>query len=678
MQYSAVLPIHNEQELLPYSLPSIYQLQPDETVLLFDRCTDNSLQIAHKIATKHHMVNKTRFVNVLEESDYQMRSAYLRVLGCTLAKHNTILYSNADLILDPKIKEYIKSVTKYGLITFEYKDYPINWRMNIKRLISKILPFDWLGAVRLFDRRLMFKHENLEELKSLESEDTHLANAIREHKKTLYIHTNTTHLRPRENQKRHYLRGRLYAQFNRSFLLTVASAISMLRFGLLKGYIHERFKYTPTKTPYLQYSVFVPIHNSQDFLKYSLPSIFKLDPPEVVLYFDNCQDNSHETARQIVDKLKPGCTIKYIHNHKQSPTNGYNFQTAYVKTEGIKHCTYDWVLNCDADMMLQSEKMKPHLQSPEYKCVCFDRIEYPIDPRFEVIKPLSHFNKPRTRGLMFFNKKLLFRHMDLKKLKKIYIAVDTFIFETIKNEYKVKFVRGKNIHLDPHRTKEKDYQYGIHSWNVLRRKFIRILVSKSITLRFSYLRGYIHARFCGRVNKKVMETKNIPLRFPFSHVTYDGIWLKVTGTHKTKLQYPAITLNKPQQGTPLQATATVKVDVDSWWFAFFMEPFKSNYANYLGMDTRAGTVHYARTRRNALQTATNIDPQDWTNETEFSIIHDKSDVYFYINGAEIAHHTTNISQQPYEISCCEPDGKARKCSLKYPQGIIVNDTSKNL
>lgn len=111
----------------------------------------------------------------------------------------------------------------------------------IKRLLSRFLPFGWLGGVRLVDRRLMFRYEDEDELKRMESgEDTHLAEALRDHCKTLYVMSDTLHLRPREDRDTHYLRGKLYARFGRSFLLTLASALVMFRLSLLKGYIHER------------------------------------------------------------------------------------------------------------------------------------------------------------------------------------------------------------------------------------------------------------------------------------------------------------------------------------------------------------------------------------------------------------------------------------------------------
>ena len=239
-KFSVVLPVHNEEQFLPLSLPSVYKLFPSEVVILFDRCSDGSLKVAKDIASRFRMLGKTMFVDVVEDCDFKMRVAYLRCLGVSLCSFDVVIVSGADLILDPKIADYVGSVGEFGLVTFEYKDFPVNWRMLVKRLLARVLPFDWVGGVRLFDRKLA-KFEDLEELKTLTSEDTHLAETIKKRAKTLYVMSDTVHLRPKESFMRHYRRGQLYAQYGRGFLLTLASAVSMWRFGLLKGYIHQRF-----------------------------------------------------------------------------------------------------------------------------------------------------------------------------------------------------------------------------------------------------------------------------------------------------------------------------------------------------------------------------------------------------------------------------------------------------
>lgn len=156
-------------------------------------------------------------------------------------------------------------------------------------------------------------------------------------------------------------------------------------------------------------------------------------------------------------------------------------------------------------------------------------------------------------------------------------------------------------------------------------------------------------------------------------LSYDGDWIKVTGVIAF---YPALCTgcaytSEESTGAGLAAQAFLKTDIDSECFMFFFEPFIGNFDNYQGLDTRAGVVHFARSRNAAAQTATDIDPQDWTVETRFGILHefDQSDVYFYIDGVEQAHHNANISAQPYEICCAEPRAVVREIEMKYPPGM---------
>lgn len=158
--------------------------------------------------------------------------------------------------------------------------------------------------------------------------------------------------------------------------------------------------------------------------------------------------------------------------------------------------------------------------------------------------------------------------------------------------------------------------------------------------------------------------------------TYDGEWLI---NHNGAGGYYGFGTGVAYQGAGigvvgyLKASAKLKISVDSSVYMFFFEPRKADYANYQGIDCRDGTSHYCRSRNGGVQTLTAIDPQDWLVEHEFQITHykDQNNIYFYIDGAEVAHHTTNISPQPFEILAGEPNGVARDVYLKYPYGFGV-------
>ena len=116
--FSVVMPIHNESHFLKFSLPTVFELNPTEVILLFDNCTDNSYEVAVKIAKKTNFFEKTIFkiVSRDEGTDFSFRPTFLRRMGYLMAKYKKILKTDADLVLDSKIKKYIPLLGKNLLL----------------------------------------------------------------------------------------------------------------------------------------------------------------------------------------------------------------------------------------------------------------------------------------------------------------------------------------------------------------------------------------------------------------------------------------------------------------------------------------------------------------------------------------------------------------------------------
>jgi len=259
--FAVVMPIHNESELLKLSLPSVYRLNPAETILLFDNCTDDSYEVAVEIAKKLNFFEKTVFkpVSAEEGAEFSFRPTFLRRMGYLMAKSDKILKTDADLVLDPKIKDYIPMLGKnnIGIITFEYLDYPISYRHMLKRLLEKLrfpLPQSesWLGGNILFcleDWKDAFSKRQKNQNKKVDlanvkrGEDTLFHKLlISEHgRKSVIVLTKTLHLRPVESSKRHYVRGQIsWNVANRSFALILAQAVIFNRFNMIKGYLDAK------------------------------------------------------------------------------------------------------------------------------------------------------------------------------------------------------------------------------------------------------------------------------------------------------------------------------------------------------------------------------------------------------------------------------------------------------
>jgi len=107
-------------------------------------------------------------------------------------------------------------------------------------------------------------------------------------------------------------------------------------------------------------------------------------------------------------------------------------------------------------------------------------------------------------------------------------------------------------------------------------------------------------------------------------------------------------------------------------YIFFLEPRKADYTNFQGF-RHDGTYHCFEFRKAGAEEQDNIADQDWTIEHEFKIKHQKSGnlCQGYIDGVLKAESTDNtkISDQPFCIYVCEPNGVSRTCKLKFPDGI---------
>lgn len=246
MKFSVVMPIHNEEKYLPYSLPSTYRLKPDEVVLIFDRCTDESLKLSKRIAKTLDYYQSTKFVELDEPAPgWASRKAFLRRQGYKLTENDVILNVDADFYLDPMIREHLQRIGRngVGLISFGFLDKPYSIRTFIKRAITQVSPFKGLAGLFAFSKKAWLETENPESAKRiLISEDSYLCLCIARKYRKEYFNTKTLHLRPNENTRRHYLRGVAYWKDVQepSTIKMLLHSIMMIRPAVLKGYLHAK------------------------------------------------------------------------------------------------------------------------------------------------------------------------------------------------------------------------------------------------------------------------------------------------------------------------------------------------------------------------------------------------------------------------------------------------------
>lgn len=245
-----MLIVHNEEKLIPYSLPSIIQVNPKEIRVILDRCTDRteqkSLEIANKFGYKNLKIHK-----INEESNgWKCRISYLRYIGSHFTNLEYVMFTSADLMLDKKaVEKGISELNeKMGFVSFLHFNYPMDVANLLKRLAvsTGLRGFGrnyFIGGAYVWNRKAGLKLEDPESLKKVESaEDTHLLAAMSKQYNSKCFASRTYHVRPR-GKPRAYLQGRLsWSVVHRSFFTVFVKAIFLLQFEQIKGYIHERFK----------------------------------------------------------------------------------------------------------------------------------------------------------------------------------------------------------------------------------------------------------------------------------------------------------------------------------------------------------------------------------------------------------------------------------------------------
>jgi len=111
MKFSVVIPVKDEYQLVPTTLPTYYQLAPEEVLL----CMDNpphreTLRTIKQVAQGYSI--KTRIIKVERNSDYEFHQAWVRRKGFQEAEHDRILTGDIDLIVNSKALKTLEYVGK--------------------------------------------------------------------------------------------------------------------------------------------------------------------------------------------------------------------------------------------------------------------------------------------------------------------------------------------------------------------------------------------------------------------------------------------------------------------------------------------------------------------------------------------------------------------------------------
>ena len=253
MDFTVVMPIHNEERFLPYSLPSVYRISPNEVILIFDRCTDQSIQTARKIASLLRSTDITKFVELSDPVDWNWRLAYLIAFGIEAAGNQVILITDADYILNEKVKAGLVQLGQgLGIISFGRREYPPTFQNLTDQLLAKLHHLGLSIPVELFSGSFAVLKKAYDETVDINdfkkvprSLDTFIYDTIVKKYRSAFVEARGLHLRPRESSKRHFIRGiDKYRLQHHPLWKVILHSLFYLRPLVLAGYLKARFSET--------------------------------------------------------------------------------------------------------------------------------------------------------------------------------------------------------------------------------------------------------------------------------------------------------------------------------------------------------------------------------------------------------------------------------------------------
>jgi glycosyltransferase involved in cell wall biosynthesis len=242
--FTVICPVHNEEAVLPSTIDSIFNLEPNEIIFGLDRCSDRSEDIILTASRRHRYQNKgTLILRKFTDKDgigWSFRPAYLRRELYRLAENDTILNTSADIRLCPSIRHHLSLIPGYGIISFHYYEYPWTIQCFERALLNRFR--QGFAGLLAFSRRAWLETEDLEGLKKIRrAEDTYLKLAIGAKYNTKHIHTRSLHLRPNESPRDHYYRGvAQWRLLRRPGWMVFLHSLFMLRPSVLTGWRHAQ------------------------------------------------------------------------------------------------------------------------------------------------------------------------------------------------------------------------------------------------------------------------------------------------------------------------------------------------------------------------------------------------------------------------------------------------------
>jgi cellulose synthase/poly-beta-1,6-N-acetylglucosamine synthase-like glycosyltransferase len=247
MKISIVVPVHNEEVYLPYSLPSLKQIksQVSEIIFVLDNCTDKSEHIIRAVLPDVKIFT-------LSKHNWKYYTAESFQYGFNKASGDIICAVGADLVLDKELPSIIQksfSDEKVGTVCFHYLNYDLfsPWLKFIgtydniyKMIIQHVRKEARHTGFYAFRRKMMEEIGGLAD--SISEYDEFCRRTEKADWSVKYIpHTNTLHLRPGLTPRKQYLQGVARAYLpDYNYAKTLIHSFIHLKPHTIVGYLHGK------------------------------------------------------------------------------------------------------------------------------------------------------------------------------------------------------------------------------------------------------------------------------------------------------------------------------------------------------------------------------------------------------------------------------------------------------
>jgi glycosyltransferase involved in cell wall biosynthesis len=264
-EFSLVCPVYKEINLIPKSLPSLYNINPSEVILCFDDPipSKETYELCKKISQQHKQT-PTEFLLVKKNPEYKYHQAWVRRTGFMKAKYDRILTVDADLVINKKVLKTVELVGKdnIGLVScskrYPYKGIQKIWRMTTQKIVNIVYPIRFTGLYAIWRPYwLDSENEGIKNLKSQKKtvndsyeevtigEDVYLHDCLIKKHKAVYLRdVGATCLTPDAQDKPYaqFQSGRYFASRNYNIFQILAKSILYLRFHVILGWLYEKRK----------------------------------------------------------------------------------------------------------------------------------------------------------------------------------------------------------------------------------------------------------------------------------------------------------------------------------------------------------------------------------------------------------------------------------------------------